>query len=421
MNTPAIDSSPASQLPFKTRIAQAANKSVAWIAVLWGWCIVMPVGAQYLCLFLLMVLMLMSGRSKDVVHLFRRHQFWAISVGSFVGITLLTLTTQDKYFRETPANLWHGIRIVLTLIVGLSLRAYEAKMALKAAVFSLCVMSLIVALQWLGLLQAAPSFLLKLIPHGNEWINMSILLAMLVIGCVLMPKTGQAWWTAWPLALACFALAMNLIVMNQRTAFLALIVGLVCAAFACWRSRLPYLLAATASIVIIGATSFQTIDAVNVKFTQGFREIEQAHTGVVSQASMNIRYHMYTKTTDMILERPWQGWGIGGWNEQWRQRAAPVIQNSNMPHNDFLWMGAQSGWPGALAWLALMLSLCWIGWQHKSAAGHIAFAVASMALISSLINSGTRDANIGLPMLYVVAACLAWARGSTGEAGSNPA
>jgi O-antigen ligase len=393
-------------------VKQLADKSILWVAVFWGCCIVMPVGMQYLSLFLLLILMLASGRWKESMKVFHQQRLWTFSVFAFVGITLATLATQEKHYPETISNLWHGFRIVLTLMVGLSLRAHEARKALLAAVVALCLMSLLVLFNRVGLLHQAPAIALKLIPDsGNRRIGFSILLAMLVVAFLRIPNKGTGWLSVWPLGIGGLALAMNLLVITQRTAFLGLAVGLLCLANAYWRNRLPNILTAGLSILVATAVSFYSIDAVHDTFKNGFVEIEQASKGLVdSNASMNVRYHMYTQTTDMMLERPLQGWGIGAWNDQWRQRTNPTFRGFNMPHNDFLWMGAQAGWPGALAWLAMMLSLCWMGWKNNNAVGHVAFSIACIALMSSMFNSATRDASIGLPMLFVVAAAIAWAR-----------
>jgi O-antigen ligase len=401
----------ASHLSTGQRINSLAERMVAWLAVLWGVCIVLPIGLQYLCLFLLMVFLCFAGRHKPLMKLFTEQRLWASAVILFVAVTLLALATQEQYFKETPSNLWHVFRILLTLLVALSLSSHEAKRALTAALASLAAMSLLVAADAMGWLQQAPEALFKLIPKGNEWIAMSILLAMLAIASVRLLKTNSFRFS-WLFVIAISALAMNLFVMNQRTGFLALMVGFICMTLSWWRSRLLLLVPAFVVIFVLLVTSILTIDTVNAKFKRGFTEFEQAQMGIVRPESMNIRYHMYAKTADMIAERPWQGWGIGSWNEQWKKRIDPLLHSSNMPHNDFLWMGAQAGLPGALAWLALMVSLCWIGWQRNNAPGQIAFSIAAVSLVSSLVNSGTRDASIGLPMLFVVGACLAWSRGT---------
>jgi O-antigen ligase len=397
-------------LPAQQHVNTLAERVIAWLAVLWGICIVLPIGLQYLCLFLLVIFLCFAGRHRPLIKLFTEQKFWASAVILFVAVTLLALATQEQYFKETPSNLWHGFRIVLTLLVALSLSSHEAKRALTAALASLAAMSLLVAVHSMGWLQQAPKALLKLIPSGNEWIAMSILLAMLAIASVRLFKTNSSRFN-WLFLVAILALAMNLFVMNQRTAFLALMVGFICLILSRWRQRMKYLLPALVCVVVATTASIMSVEAASTKFKQGFTQISQARSGLVSAESMNIRYHMYTKTTDMITERPWLGWGIGSWNEQWKKRIDPILHSSNMPHNDFLWMGAQAGLPGALAWLALMLSLCWIGWQRNNAPGQIAFSIAAVSLVSSLVNSGTRDASIGLPMLFVVGACLAWSRG----------
>jgi len=65
-------------------------------------------------------------------------------------------------------------------------------------------------------------------------------------------------------------------------------------------------------------------------------------------------------------------------------------------------MGAQAGVPGALSWLVLMLAACRAGWRRQDVVGRLAFVAAVMLLLSALVNSATRDAVIGLSLLWVV-------------------
>jgi O-antigen ligase len=390
-----------------------SDKAIGWIAMLWGCCIVLPVGMQYLCLFLLLIFMMISGRSKTWVRNFREEKMWAYSAAFFIGITLLSLALQDKYYKETPANLWHGFRIVLTLMVGLSLRANEAKKAILAASLSVSLMSILVVMRTYGWLQGAPKTIQKLIPSGNEWIWMSILLAMLVIIMLRGPfsRSRLAYFGA--VAFAVLALLINVKFMNQRSGHLAVAIGLIAVLIAFQRSHLLKLTLSVCGLLALMALAYQQSSSINAKFALGFTEIKEARQGIVKETgSMNIRYYFFDKTTDMISERPVMGWGVGSWNDQWKQRANPILHGFNMPHNDLLWMGAQAGILGALAWLFLMLSLCWMGWKQHHGVGHVAFAWASIALASSLVNSGTRDAALGLPMLFLVGACLAWAKQS---------
>jgi O-antigen ligase len=97
------------------------------------------------------------------------------------------------------------------------------------------------------------------------------------------------------------------------------------------------------------------------------------------------------------------------------------MKNYNMPHNDLLWMGSQAGVPGALAWLALLLAAAWAGWRIQTWQGRMAFAIALIALFSSMVNSGTRDAEIGLPMLWMLGVALVLARESAKTQGLEKA
>lgn len=149
------------------------------------------------------------------------------------------------------------------------------------------------------------------------------------------------------------------------------------------------------------------------KLDQGGAEVQSALQGRVANESWNIRIQMIKHTADMVLEKPLMGWGIGSWNEQGRQRVPDFPKGYNMPHNDVLWMGAQAGVPGALAWLMLMLSAWWAAWRLPDWRGRIAFAVAVIATFSAVVNNGTRDATLGLPLLWLMGVALAYARPET--------
>jgi O-antigen ligase len=114
-----------------------------------------------------------------------------------------------------------------------------------------------------------------------------------------------------------------------------------------------------------------------------------------------VRYYMYRDTARMIIDRPWSGWGIGGWTEQWHLRGPKLLADYNMPHNDFLWMGSQAGVPGSLCLLAIVLTAIWLAWRRDDVAGRYAFVATLILLVATSLNSALRDAQIGLSILWV--------------------
>jgi hypothetical protein len=66
------------------------------------------------------------------------------------------------------------------------------------------------------------------------------------------------------------------------------------------------------------------------------------------------RLSVYRCTWDLAAERPFTGWGVGGWVDVCEQRLARVI---NHAHNIFLQVAVESGWVAAVI---LMVSLAWV-------------------------------------------------------------
>jgi O-antigen ligase len=81
-----------------------------------------------------------------------------------------------------------------------------------------------------------------------------------------------------------------------------------------------------------------------------------------------------------------------------------------MPHNDALWMGAQAGVVGAFSWMFLMLSGLWQTWKSRHWMGAAATASICIATFASLVNNGTRDATIGIPLLWIMGVMISYSR-----------
>jgi O-antigen ligase len=385
---------------------------VSLTAGFWGLVLFFPVGMNYLALALLLLAVLLGGQWRERAARVRSHALWWPFV-AFVGVVVLAFLLQDKTYKETPANAWHSFRIVLTLALALCLDAREARAALIGFAVAFAMVLLILVGFHIGWMPSNEWVDHLTHPSTNKSIAASILFSLMAAAAWTVFCGVKGWWRWLALASVAIALVVILIALGKRTAMLGFVFGVLLVALHQWRAKHLYLLASVLAVVAVTAGAYSAMPQLKARMEQGVAEAQAAMNGKVEQASWNIRIQMIRHTSDMIAEKPLTGWGVGAWNEQWRARAPEILRDYNMPHNDALWMGSQAGIPGVLAWLALLLSAAWAGWRVRTWQGRMAFALAVVALFSSLVNSGTRDAEIGLPMLWMLGVALVLAREST--------
>jgi len=324
----------------------------------------------------------------------------------YTGWTLLVLALQPRIYAETASNLWHGLRFMLTFAMALALTQQEAAWALRGFLLAAaCALVVIVAGPWLHLPIDSP-WHNQLQYSGNKSISNALLLATLAGSAVAvaLARPGRTGMVAIGVALA--LLGVIVFLLPSRSALLIALLLMPAAAIHQWRAHRRNLWVALASMAVASVLLLALVPAMQDRLALGLTELQQARQGDVTQGSWNLRVQMIRHTLDMVLERPLTGWGIGAWNDQWRQRAPAAIVQLNMPHNDLLWMGAQAGLPGALAWLAVIGTAARIGWQQPSLQGRFAFLAALSLLAAALVNSATRDAAIGLCLPWIAAVSL---------------
>jgi O-antigen ligase len=382
---------------------------VSRVAFFWGLMAFMPVGMNYLGLFMLFSAVLWRQDVKT-----RWLRLWASMMGPalllFAGWTLLVLVLQPSWYVQSASNLWHGTRIFLTIALAASLCKNEARAALQGFMLSSsCVVVLILAYKF-GLLDSYPYWQHLLEPGTNKSIGASILLCMFVAILVAsaLSSSGRSRWLLLLVALVVMVILVE--TLSKRTGIVACILALVCVTLHLWRKYKWRWALAVVALALSCALLWITSPGLQAQFVQGIREVKEGLSGIVKVESWNVRIQMVKHTLDMMAERPLLGWGIGAWNNQWQARVPFEIAGFNMPHNDFLWMGAQAGWPGAVLWLALMLSGLGLAWKTQGWKGAAATACILIACFSALVNNGTRDATIGLPILLVTGLLISFAR-----------
>ena len=369
----------------------------------WGLTVFMPVGVTYVSFLLLMVALLVAGGWRERAVRLRGNPMWW-PVMAYVVWTLVVLALEPHY-PETGSNLSHGLRIAATILMALALTRDEAIWAVRGFWIIGLVNIVMIALYYSVGFPMLEPWRGVLILVGNKSISNALLFTIMAATAAVYGLQSLAGHRRWQ-AVAAFALVpavMAIITFSlpSRTSMLALLLVIPAACVHQWRRQLEVLALVLMAAGVIAAGVLWNSPVVQQKFAVGIQEIEAAQAGEISEASWVVRYYMYRDTARMMIDRPFAGWGIGGWNEQWHLRGPKLLDYKNMPHNDFLWMGAQSGFPGALSLLVIMGVAVWIAWRRDDFAGRQAFVATLVMLIATSVNSALRDAQIGLALLWV--------------------
>lgn len=382
---------------------------VARIAFLWGLLAFLPVGVNYLGLFAL--LGAVAWRGDVQLRWARLKDSWLYPALLFFAVwTFWILAWQDTWYDRTASNLWHQVRIFLTIALAASLTTSEAKAAIKGFMWGVALVVLLVMAHHAYLIPMHPFWEHLMTSGTNKTIGASVLLSLAagVLMAQMMTVSGQRRW------LSAIALITVLVIvtvgLSKRTGMITSLMAIGVVIVHMWRSHPGRWFAALVLMLLMVVVTWHVSPGLQAQFHQGIQEVQDGFAGVVKVESWNVRIQMIKHTWDMMAERPFMGWGVGAWNTLWQLRVPVEIGGFNMPHNDALWMGAQAGVLGALSWLFLMLSPLGLAWKARSWMGAAAMGGICVATFASLVNNGTRDATIGLPMLWVMGVLISLCR-----------
>ncbi len=153
------------------------------------------------------------------------------------------------------------------------------------------------------------------------------------------------------LAIAVIALTiLDILLLGCRSAVVALIVSVIVVLFTEKKYRL-YLLFAVI-VVTIGLIKFDS-------------------TRLLNTVSVKERILQWQPTITMVVENPF-GIGNGNWRIMFPEYAGDEIseyfikKSFNFPHNDFLWVGAETGWCGLICYLGIFLSALYYAYKKKA-------------------------------------------------------
>ena len=118
-------------------------------------------------------------------------------------------------------------------------------------------------------------------------------------------------------------------------------------------------------------------------------------------SSSGIRLHLWHRGVQSIGDSPFAGSGVGSWTTEFNrleiaQAAKPQkIETLGNPHQEYLLWGVQLGVPGALLFVALLLSLLRDSLHMEKKAAHAMQSVLAALAVACMFNSVIFDALIG--------------------------
>jgi len=402
--------------PYATPAPPAAPaRSVAVLAAALGFLTFMPVGLAYLGLLGLLLALLLNKTHRQLR--WQQLRPWLWLAGLPLLWALLVLATQG-WHEDSATRLFHLVRVALLLCLGLALLPRERWLALygfmAGAVFAAAVMLL-------NQVWPLPDWAIwraMLTVTGNSSSQKFIMLAVAAAAALWLALQAGLQWRArlpWLLAAALFASVVAALSVSRNSHLVLLFLPCVVLAlrYRGWRVRAVGLL-----LLLAGAAAvWQLSPTLQPRFEAAAQEMQHfAATGELG-GSASVRWRMYQRAWQGMSEQPLLGTGLGSWLPLWRAEMAdenPAMAEINNPHNDLLLTGMEKGVPALLLLLALLLALGWHSARHSrgDALAGVAHLLVWTVFITALVNAPLRDANLGLSMLWLLAAFAAGQRSS---------
>jgi O-antigen ligase len=118
-------------------------------------------------------------------------------------------------------------------------------------------------------------------------------------------------------------------------------------------------------------------------------DLNKGNSTIDVNGSINERYFLWSKTLKIISETPFFGVGQGNWKLEFPRNGLAGLDRAEFrntvflrPHNDFLWILAETGIVGLVLWLLVFIVLIRDFWSKEGQANIFVFGVAAYAMAS---------------------------------------
>ncbi|MCG3188593.1 MAG: hypothetical protein LKCHEGNO_00669 [Burkholderiaceae bacterium] len=206
---------------------------------------------------------------------------------------------------------------------------------------------------------------------GNHYIfkhhiTQNVLLSFFVLmNLVLVVYSSSRLYRAAGLACAALGAFAILFLAQGRTGYLTLAAALGVGLFAARRQRkLFYLVLGTAAVSVALAAASPSFHS---RVRKVYEQLQLFESGHQLTSGQGIRLEFWRISVQMMEDKPILGWGTGGYNQEYHQRAQRhhlgyVSAGTYNPHNQYLYIGTQLGVVGLLAFVAWLVAP--VVWAH---------------------------------------------------------
>ena len=304
---------------------------------------------------------------------------------------------------------WTGWRHIFWLFIALALFDTRAAKLTFATMFvvvgSLAAIASFFALDF-GAAQALSDVKGGIILRNHVTQGMALTSGALL--ALVLSLSARRSWAKWGWGAAAGAMVANVVfVAYARSGYLALAITLIVTAVCLYRGRARALVLGALALLMSGAILLSP--AINARFERGLQEIREAHTSAVI-TPMGIRPVMWTTSIAIVREAPLMGHGVGSFPDEYRREVSRTqigwrATLTADPHNQYLFILAETGLLGLLAFVWFLVSAL-----RQPVTGPfkvIGIAVLLAWCVTSLFSSHFHTFNEGHLIAIMLGVCLA--------------
>lgn len=392
------------------------ERSVQFVAFSWGFCAYVPIGVLYLNFLLLLVAIGLSPNIRQRLRQLPRGVVF-LPVVVMLAWTLI-VAGSGEWLADTSTRLFHVFRVALLLFVGMMLTRREVCTAFAAFLMASVIAALLVAIHhvwglpewtlWNSLLVSRNNF------SSGNMISMATAFGICVWLGLRRNWTLDVRWIFLAVALALGAtVSLHALSRNAHLLLGVLLVVVLMYRFRSLRARLLGLACATTLFGALLQLSPMTHD----RFMQLAVDLQAASRLADYSTSAGVRWRMIQEAMQGMVDYPAMGTGLGTWLPHWSMVWESISQDLpvgaqrefsqiNNPHNDFLLSGMETGVPGMLVLVWLLLRAMRHAWRRESTMGGISAVMCATVATTAMVNAPFRDAALGMTLLWLLGASL---------------